>query len=269
MAQYRFELDRARDEIFRIFNEANEGKDTDIRCKAENPTGSRMRQNVCRSAAENRGDAAAAKAFLNALFAGSAGFNTNGPLGTGTAAAPPAVNSIIGTGRAQGDAENAERGALAAFEAEWTRLLAENRDLYQAVSTYAALEDEYNRARGSDTAPPEPEVTVLLEAPAAQTIGPQCEASTLTEYQQRNNVARVSGKVSVSNCEAGTTGSFTLVARVRDDAGEIKPIEFNETWQRADPQDHSFTTEYPIGDGVELMNVRVRNLKCTCAAPAQ
>jgi hypothetical protein len=46
-----------------------------------------------------------------------------------------------------------------------------------------------------------------------------CEATTLTEYQQRNNVARVTGTVS---------------------------IEFNETWQRADGGDHTFNTDYPI-----------------------
>ena len=60
----------------------------------------------------------------------------------------------------------------------------------------------------------------------------------------------------------------TVVARVRDDSGEIKPLEFNETWQRNDATDVNFTSDYPIGDNVELMNVRVRNLKCTCAAAA-
>ena len=111
----------------------------------------------------------------------------------------------------------------------------------------------------------------MLEEPVApaQAAGPQCEASTLTEYQQRNNVARVTGTVSISSCPAGTTGKFTLVARVRDDNGEIRPIEFNETWQRDDAQDHLFNTDYPIGDNVELMSVRVRGLACTCAARAQ
>ena len=112
---------------------------------------------------------------------------------------------------------------------------------------------------------------VVLEGPIAPAgaVGPQCEASTLTEYQQRNNVARVTGTVSIANCSAGTTGKFTLVARVRDDNGEIKPLEFSETWQRSDDQDHTFNTDYPIGDNVELMNVRVRGLTCTCAVPAQ
>ena len=162
--------------------------------------------------------------------------------------------------------------ALTQFEAEWKRLLSEDRELFRAVVKYADLQDEYDRARGMATArPAEDALTVLLEEPAASAspTGPQCEASTLTEYQQRNNIARVTGTVSVAGCPVGTMGSFTLVARVRDDNGEIKPIEFNETWQRTDAQDHAFNSDYPIGDSVELMSVRVRNLKCTCVDPAQ
>jgi hypothetical protein len=93
----------------------------------------------------------------------------------------------------------------------------------------------------------------------------QCEATTRTEYQQRNNVARVTGTVSVTSCPAGSVGTFDVVARVRDDSGEIKPIEFVEKWQRDDKGDSPFNGDYPIGDNVELINVRVRNLKCTCA----
>src|SRR5687767_6807006 len=48
VAQYRLELERQRDEIFRIFNEANQGTDNDIRCRDEQPTGRRIRQTVCR-----------------------------------------------------------------------------------------------------------------------------------------------------------------------------------------------------------------------------
>jgi len=81
-------------------------------------------------------------------------------------------------------------------------------------------------------------------------------------------MARVTGTVSITNCPAGTTGSFTLVARVRDEAGEIKPLEFSETWQRDDSQDHIFNGDYPIGEHTELVNVRVRNLTCSCAAAA-
>jgi hypothetical protein len=112
-------------------------------------------------------------------------------------------------------------------------------------------------------------VVPTVAVTAAQPSGPQCEATTLTEYQQRNNVARVSGTVSLAACPAGTSGTFTLVARVRDDSGEDSTIEFNEAWQRDDTEDHAFNTDYPIGDNVQLMSVRVRNLKCTCAEPPQ
>jgi len=113
----------------------------------------------------------------------------------------------------------------------------------------------------------EHEVTVRVELPGPR--GPQCEASALTEYSQRGAIARVAGTVSIGSCPAGTNGSFALVARVRDASGEIKSIEFNETWQRDDPEDVKFTGDYAIGADVELVNVRVRGLSCTCAeAPA-
>ena len=34
---------------------------------------------------------------------------------------------------------------------------------------------------------------------------------------------------------------------------------------RHDAGDAPFAGEYPIGDDVELVNVRIHNLKCTCA----
>ena len=103
-----------------------------------------------------------------------------------------------------------------------------------------------------------------LRSAAAAPSAPQCEATTLTEYSQRNNVARVTGTISLANCPAGTTGTYNVVARVKDETGETKPIEFSEIWQNDAAQDVQFTADYPIGDNVELVNVRVRNLKCTC-----
>jgi hypothetical protein len=267
MTQYRLELERARDDIFRIFNEANEGTSTDIRCKDEQPTGTRTRRAVCRSSAENNAHAAAGREFLRSLFTSSGGFMTN-PRAGAPAAQPGATqaNANIGTGRAQQGAESGGLSALQQWEEEWRRLLTDNRDLYNAVVKYAELEDEYAQARGETTAPlPD----LARGAPAPQPAAPQCEASTLTEYSQRGNVAQITGTVGISNCPAGTTGGFTVVARVRNDAGEVAAIEFNETWERADGQDHVFDTEYPIGDNVFLQSVRVRNLTCTCAGTAQ
>jgi hypothetical protein len=266
MTQYRLELERARDDIFRIFNAANDGDDTDIRCRAEQPTGSRVRHDVCRSNAENRASAEAGQSFLRALFSTSGGFQTFTRAGSPPPVAGDSqVNADVGTARAQQAGETGGATALQQWEAEWRRLLSENRDLYIAVVKYAELENEYAQARGETTAPlPD----LVRGAPVEQSPQSVCEASTLTEYQQRNGVARVTGTVSISNCEAGTTGGFTVVARVRNDAGDVTPIEFKETWQRADEQDHTFESEYPIGDNVFLQSVRVRDLTCTCAAPA-
>jgi hypothetical protein len=261
-AEYRLELERARDDIFRIFNEANEGSGTDIRCKDEQPTGTRTRRNVCRSNAENAATADAGRDFLLSLFNSSGGFRTNARLGTG-ASSPGGTVTGANTGRTGDEGDVAD--ALARWEAEWTRLLSENRDLYNAVVKYAELDDEYAQVRGQTTAPlPD----LMRGAPPEQKAVAVCEATTLTEYVQRNNVAQVSGTVSISSCPAGTTGGFTVVARVRNDAGETNAFEFKETWQRADAEDHLFKAEYPIGDNVFLQSVRVRDLKCTCAEPA-
>jgi len=260
LGEYRLELERARDEVFRRFNEANKGDDTDIACNDEQPTGSRMRQNVCRSAAENRADANSARDFLNALLISAGNYVTGVPN------SPPGslINSTIATGVAQADGVTGQGDALAKFEQEWNRLLRDDQDFYRAVVEYVELENQYDSVRGVA------ELTVPTVAiTAGQPSGPQCEATTLTEYFQRNDIARVSGTISISVCPAGTTGSYAVVARVRDEAGEIRPIEFNETWQRDDASDVAFNKDYPIGADVELVNVRVRGLKCTCAELAQ
>jgi hypothetical protein len=266
VGEYRLELERARDEVFRRFNEANEGTKTDVTCKDEQPTGSRMRQNVCRSAAENQADASAARGFLDSMVRNAGNYLT-GQMNS----APPIslVNAEIGTGVAQADGQVGEADALAKFEQEWLRLLSQDQDFYQAVVKYVELERQYDSVRGVN----DPTAAALavpgVAVTAGQPSGPQCEATTLTEYQQRNNVARVTGTVSLAACPAGTTGTFTLVARVRDESGESRTIDFPESWQRDDTEDHTFNTDYPIGDNDELMSVRVRNLKCTCAEVAQ
>ena len=59
-------------------------------------------------------------------------------------------------------------------------------------------------------------------------------------------------------------GKFALVARFRDEAGAITPIEFSEMWENPDAEEYVFFADYPIGDNVLLESVRVRNLMCTC-----
>jgi len=242
--RYRAEIELARDEMIKIFNEANEGEDNDVKCRYDAPTGSRIPQRLCFSTSQDRASGNGAREFLGALFRG-AGSASQG--------------SETGIGAAQ-DAASGENRALVAFEKEWQRLMATNQQLYNAAVKYRELEDEFDRARGA---------TVRIPIPVLSLKALQCEASTWTEYQQLGNVARVTGKVSISACPAGTTGKFAVVARVRDKAGAVTPIEFNEMWQSPDPQDYIFFADYPIGDNVFLENVRVRNLTCTCEGPAQ
>ena len=161
LTQYRLEIEQARDEVFRRFNEANQGKDNDITCRAEQPTGSRMRQQVCRSEAENRAHASAAFDFLTGLFRSAGNFNEPGvPGGT-------QVVANIDTGEAQGDGQTGQADALTQFEAEWRRLLSEDR---QPI-TVRHLPDEVKsvETRAAETAAEEEGLTLrervaLLEA---------------------------------------------------------------------------------------------------------
>ena len=150
------------------------------------------------------------------------------------------------------------------------RLQRENQRLYQAAVKYVEREDAYNRARGQlepTTAPvTEPALNIPIEARALSNA--QCAATTTTEYLQRNTVARVNSTIKIEEC-AAASGAFTVAVRVRDEGGEDKSLEFDETWQRSDDQDVKFAADYPIGENVELLNVRVRRLSCTCADPAQ
>jgi hypothetical protein len=109
----------------------------------------------------------------------------------------------------------------------------------------------------------EREINFSIEVPAIPST--QCEASTSTSYHQRNTAARVESTITVEGC-AAAGGHFTVAVRVRDESGTQQTLEFEETWQRIDDQDVSLTTDYPIGENVELLSVRVRGMSCTCAA---
>jgi hypothetical protein len=235
---YRAEIELARDEMIRLFNEVNEGEDNDVRCRYEAPTGSRIPARICFSASQERASANAARDLVRALVM-SAG---------------SASRSSEGVGAAQ-DAAGAESRAVLHFEDEWRRVMGTNRQFYDAVVRYRELENEFDRARGA---------TIRIPVPSFSLKNPQCEASTYTEYEQRGDVARVTGTVSISACPAGTAGKFTLVARVRDDAGTSTPIEFSEMWTSEDAQDYVFFADYPIGADVLLESVRIRNLTCAC-----
>jgi hypothetical protein len=126
----------------------------------------------------------------------------------------------------------------------------------------ARCEPERTEPEPAAAATTQKDLTVRIELPEVARL--QCEATAATEYQQRNTVARVNATISVTGC-GPASGALTVVARLRDAAGEVKSLEFPETWQRGDDRDIRLSGDYPIGEDVDLVNVRVRGLSCTCA----
>lgn len=117
------------------------------------------------------------------------------------------------------------------------------------------------------------EAALRTERELRISIGPrpmptaQCGATTTTEYEQRNTIARVNGTLEIADC-AAASGALRIALRVRGENGEIKPLEFSETFERNDDQHVKFTAEYPIGENAELISVRVRDVDCTCTDAA-
>jgi hypothetical protein len=107
---------------------------------------------------------------------------------------------------------------------------------------------------------------LLIDVPAILTA--QCAATTTTEYQQRNMSARVAGAIAISDCTAAA-GEYKVAVRVKGESGQVQVLEFSETWQRSDDRDVTFSADYPIGENVELVSVRLSNLTCTCGDPPE
>jgi hypothetical protein len=164
--------------------------------------------------------------------------------------------------------------ALSAFAVPTSTLFAQTAEgrFHEGTVDACQARPGGSRIRSNSCEPEEAPQTVRTEhevslrVPLPAPSGPPCEVSALTEYSQRNTMARVEGSISIAMCPAGSTGSFTIVARVRDPSGESKLLEFNQTWQRDDTEDHKFNSDFPIGENAELVSVRLRSLDCTCAA---
>lgn len=111
------------------------------------------------------------------------------------------------------------------------------------------------------TTAPQAAFSIKIDAPETEA---QCQASVQTGYFQANTLAKVEGTILIEGCTAAS-GKYTVAARVRDVNGETQVLEFEEAFQRDNDQPLTFKSEYPIGDNVELVNVRTRNLSCECA----
>ena len=93
-----------------------------------------------------------------------------------------------------------------------------------------------------------------------------CQAQISIEYTQRNTTAGVKGQIVNEQC-GPSGGTYNLSVRYKDEAGEIRNDEYEESWQRDHDQDIDIEASYPIGDNVDLIRVRARKIVCICAEP--
>jgi len=107
----------------------------------------------------------------------------------------------------------------------------------------------------------ETEVKFTVELPPVKST--QCAATIEIEYTQRDTLVGVEGTIHHLDC-AASNGEHRLTVSVRDENRELKTLEFVEAWQRKDGQPVKFNVSYPIGDNVDLVSVRARQLRCTC-----
>lgn len=145
LRQFRLEMEAARQEVIDTYNEINSSSDNDIVCRNERPTGTRMRQRVCRSRAQEQADAVAASEFLRSLL-GTAG-NFRGPAGDPPPPGGPQLNALIGTSTSRNDAGIRAATSRQEIDAELRQLQRENRRLYRAVVKFLDAEQEYLEAR--------------------------------------------------------------------------------------------------------------------------
>jgi hypothetical protein len=148
------------------------------------------------------------------------------------------------------------------------------RDTGSRVSHEAEHRDCGPRAPHTRRAPCD-EVSVRVETPITVTATLQppkssyCAATYDIKYTQKNTNVGVEGVIENKDC-AASDGEYKLLVRVRDETGEVKTLDFLESWSRMDDQPVKFGGDYPIGNNVDLVSVRTAQVRCTCAdAPTE
>lgn len=159
LGKYRLEMTKARDNVVEVFNKVNSKDETDVTCRTEKPTGTRMGHSVCRSKAEEDANTAAAQGLLQSLVRNSnmGGGPNVGPVKSFTTAGPPSIGpaampGTTGVAGAQTSGDAGTSAARVALEAEMKKMMAENRELFRAVVKFVEARDEYDQARGKSDA---------------------------------------------------------------------------------------------------------------------
>lgn len=91
----------------------------------------------------------------------------------------------------------------------------------------------------------------------------KCASQLEIEYLQRGENARVNASLNNADC-AASSGEYTIQVQIRDADNQSRKLEFPETWSRDDDATITSTSDYFIGDNVDLVRVKSRNLKCRC-----
>jgi hypothetical protein len=108
----------------------------------------------------------------------------------------------------------------------------------------------------------EKETTFTLELRDEKPL--QCAATVQIVYTQRNTLASVEGTIDHEECGA-SDGEHRLTVNVRDEGGEVQSLAFVHAWRRDDDQPVTFEAEYAIPEKVDLLSVRARQIRCSCA----
>ncbi|MDX1563354.1 MAG: hypothetical protein R3305_10525 [Gammaproteobacteria bacterium] len=131
----------------------------------------------------------------------------------------------------------------------------------RAGSTASHIKENCDYPRRSEELSREVEVPRTIELSVGG--GRVCSGLVDMTYQQRSTLALVKGTLTSADC-AASSGSYTITARIRNTAGDVETIDFEERWQRSDDEPVTFEAAYPIGDDVELLRMDARHVVCSC-----
>lgn len=92
-----------------------------------------------------------------------------------------------------------------------------------------------------------------------------CTAAMELEYYQKGASAHVEASLDNDQCGA-SSGTYNLEIRYRDAAGNVQTKEVAETWERDDSSPLELAKDYFVADDIDLIRVRPRKLRCTCAS---
>ena len=83
--------------------------------------------------------------------------------------------------------------------------------------------------------------------------------------------AQGQAKATIDNPDcAASSGDFVIEVTVRaDGADESNKLKFPESWSREDDASVVMTRRYPIGDDTDLLRIKIRKMRCSCATETE